>query len=241
MGMPRIVDIPVDELMGESWEATLQRLTADMDPWDIDIAELARRYRQYLEALRELRFEIPGRMVLTCSILLRMKTDILLAAARPTEQSEFIETLEKAVEEEVAAWEDPNLDEEFAFPLLRQPRRRVTLDDLRGALAAAITVSRRRADRLIGRLEDDEDVFGHFQIGGPDFGNRLHALLIKIKELLKGRRVVSFFRLLEHGGDKEERVRRFFEVIHLVADGRISCAQKEFFGDILIALEKDIG
>lgn len=239
MESTRIAEIPVEELMGESWEGTLKRLTADMDPWAIDIAELAHRYRQYLDALRELQFEIPGRMVLTCSILLRMKSDDLLATARPSTRNEFIETLEEAVDEEAEAWEEPiDLgDDVFTVPLLRRPRRQVTLDDLRQALAAAMTVSRRRAERLIQHLEDDENEFEHYQIGGDNFAERLHVLFAKIVGLLKGKRFVSFFRLLENGGDKQERIRRFFEVLHLSADGRISCTQKEFLGDILLALE----
>lgn len=45
---------------------------------------------------------------------------------------------------------------------------------------------------------------------------------------------MSFFRLLERG-DKEERVRRFIEVLHLAAQGEIACTQEEFLGDILIS------
>jgi len=231
----RIAEVPIDELMTESWEGTLERLTADMDPWDIDIAELAQRYRQYLDALRELRFEIPGRMVLTCSILLRMKSDDLLAACS-TDQSDLIEELEEVVEETAAEWDEPIEPGEFSLPLIRQPRRQVTLEDLRLALTAAMTVSRRRAERLIDRMEEDVDEFSSFQIGGEDFADRLHLLFTKIKKLLSGRRVLSFFRLLERG-DKEERIRRFFEVLLLAAQGEIDCYQEEFLGDILISLE----
>ncbi|MCK4599158.1 segregation/condensation protein A [Candidatus Bipolaricaulota bacterium] len=231
----RIAEVPIDELMTESWEGTLERLTADMDPWDIDIAELAQRYRQYLDALHELRFEIPGRMVLTCSILLRMKSDDLLAACS-TDQSNLIEELEEVVEETAAEGDEPIEPEEFSLPLIRRPRRQVTLEDLRLALTAAMTVSRRRAERLIDRMKDDVDEFSPFQIGGEDFTDRLRLLFAKIKKLLSGRRVVSFFRLLERG-DKEERIRRFFEVLLLAAQGEIDCYQEEFLGDILITLE----
>jgi len=231
----RIAEVPIDELMTESWEGTLERLTADMDPWDIDIAELAQRYRQYLDALHELRFEIPGRMVLTCSILLRMKSDDLLAACS-TDQSDLIEELEEVEEETAAEWDEPIEPEEFSLPLIRRPRRQVTLEDLRLALASAMTVSRRRAERLIDRMKDVEDEFSPFQIGGEDFADRLRLLFAKIKKLLSGRRVLSFFRLLERG-DKEERIRRFFEVLLLAAQGEIDCYQEEFLGDILITLE----
>ena len=68
--MIRVADIPIEELIGETWEGVLTRLTSDMDPWNIDLSELARRYRAYLRVLQDNDFEIPGRMVLTCSVLL---------------------------------------------------------------------------------------------------------------------------------------------------------------------------
>jgi len=234
----RIADVPIEALIEESWEGTLERLTVDMDPWDIDVAELARRYRQYIEALRELCFEVSGRMVLTCSILLRMQSDDLLAAARPAERSNLIEELEEAVEEEAAEWE-PVAPDEFSLPLMRRPHRQVTLSDLRRAFAAALKVSHRRVTRTAERIDDDdEEIFDHFQIGGENFGDRLHSLFSKIKDLLSGRRRISFFRLLDRG-DKEEKIRYFFEVLHLDSQGEISCAQEEFLGDITISLPQE--
>ncbi len=234
MEATHIADIPLEELANESWEGMLRRLTADMDPWDIDIGELARRYREMLRAMHELRFEIPGRMVLTCSVLLRMKSDDLLASARP--QSEFIAELEEAVDEAEEEWDAPiEPEEEFALPLRRRPRRRVTLNDLRTALVAALKVNRRRSERRSAQLGDEEEIFDYFEIGGEDITDRLRALFSRIKKLLSGRRAISFFRLLERG-DKDERVQRFFEVLHLAAQGEITCEQEEFLGDIIIKL-----
>jgi chromatin segregation and condensation protein Rec8/ScpA/Scc1 (kleisin family) len=57
--------------------------------------------------------------------------------------------------------------------------------------------------------------------------------------MLSGRNTLSFFRLLKQG-DNEERVRKFVEVLHLIAQGKVSCEQKEFLGDILISIEKGV-
>jgi hypothetical protein len=150
----RIAAIPIEELVGESWEGVLHKLTADMDPWDIDIAELARRYRAYLQALRELEFTVPGRMVLTCSILLRMKSDVLLASQQSTERDELVAELEQAVDEAFELSAAPIDPGAFALPVVRKPARQVTLRDLESALAGAMNVSRRRAGRLIDRSKD---------------------------------------------------------------------------------------
>lgn len=233
----RVAEIPIEELVGESWEGVLHRLTEDMDPWAIDLSELAQRFRQYLRALRELQFEIPGRMVLACSILLRMKSDDLLASARPTPRDDLVDDIQDALEEEAYTWVEPPEDEEFAIPIIRRPNRQITLGDLARALNDAMRVSRRRAERLIEHvdLEDEFDPFEKYEIGGTDFSDRLHTLFQKIKGLLSGRRILSFFRLLERG-DTDERVQRFFEILHLAAEGRIDCSQEEFMGDIAIRL-----
>ena len=235
--MVRVAEIPIEELIGETWEGVLTRLTSDMDPWNIDLSELARRYRAYLRALQENDFEVSGRMVVTCSVLLRMKSDELLAMEYRTDHDGLVAELEDAIEQEEFLWEEPPNPEEFSLPVLRRPRRQVTLGDLRTALTSALKVSRRRAERLLDYVEvDDFDPFESFEIGGIDFSDRLHSLLSKIKNFLSGRRVLSFFRLLEKG-DKEERVQRFFEVLHLAASGEIECSQSEFLGDIIIKLE----
>ncbi len=235
-----IATVPIEELVGESWEGVLHRLTADMDPWDIDIAELAQRYRSYLQALRELEFVVPGRMVLTCSILLRMKSDVLLAAQQTAGRDDLVAELEQAVDEAMESDAAPVDPGEFSLPVVRKPARQVTLRDLETALGSAMKVSRRRAGRLIDRAvaDDERDPFEGFEIGGEDFTDRLCGVLDRIKKLLSGRRILSFFRLLEKG-DKDERVRRFFEVLYLAADGQISCTQKEFLGDIQIRLESE--
>jgi len=235
--MVRVAEIPIEELIGETWEGVLTQLTSDMDPWNIDLSELARRYRAYLQALQELNFEIPGRMVLTCSVLLRMKSDELLAMEYRTDRDGLVAELEEAIEQEEFVWEEPADPDGFALPVLRRPHRQVTLGDLRKALTSALKVSRRRAERLIDYVEIEEfDPFENYEIGGIDFSGRLQSLLTKIKKFLSGRRVLSFFRLLERG-DKEERVQRFFEILHLASNGEISCSQKEFLGDIFIKLE----
>jgi segregation and condensation protein A len=232
-----ITDIPIDELSREDWEATLDRFTADMDPWDIDISELALRYRRHIAALQELRLEIPGRMLFTCSVLLRMKSDVLLQQGEVKGRGELMEELEDAFEAE-PWWDEPDEPEEFSLPLYRCPRRRVTLNDLRRAFLAAMRVKKRKARRLISYIQGAEDeVFGHFQIGGADIYDQLNSLLVKIKELLAGRKVLSFFRLLERG-NKQERISKFIEVLHLTARGDITCQQEEFLGDILIRLEQ---
>jgi chromatin segregation and condensation protein Rec8/ScpA/Scc1 (kleisin family) len=165
-----------------------------------------------------------------------VKSDDLLERARPAPEGDLLSALDDALDDE-EVWEEPLTPEEFSLPLLRRPTRNVTLEDLRRAFAAAMVVSSRRAQRaqVLESFDDDYDPFAQYQIGGSDFTDRLQVLFARIKKLLSGRTILSFFKLLDRG-DTAERVERFFEVLHLISEGQIECRQKEFLGDIEITL-----
>jgi chromatin segregation and condensation protein Rec8/ScpA/Scc1 (kleisin family) len=168
-----------------------------------------------------------------------MQSDDLLASQRPTDRNELIEDLEQAIEEEVDKREAPMEPDKFYLPLLRRPRRQVTIFDLKKALASAMKVSLRRVRRREEGIEEERDnLFDDFELGGENYTDKLHSLFGKIKDLLSGRRLISFFRLLDRG-DKKERVTCFFQVLHLAAQGEIECRQEEFLGDITIMLAQE--
>ena len=227
----KISGISIAELAETEWKQTLFSLTEGMDPWNIDISELAERYRIYVRSLREFDFEIPGRMVVTCSVLLRIKAEALDIAYK-VDRDKLLEEVEGAVGEE-DDWEPPIAPEQFMMPVRRRPHRQVSVTDLKRAFVDAITVSRRRSTRLSEQVDDDP--FADYELAGENVYERINSLFTRIKEFLSARRILSFFRLLDRG-DKAERVERFLEVLHLDTAGLIRCEQEEFFSDILITI-----
>ncbi len=223
--------ISIAELAETGWKQTLLSLTEGMDPWNIDISELAERYRIYVRSRREFDFEIPGRMVVTCSVLLRIKAEAL-DMTHKVDRDKLLEEVEEAVGEE-DDWEPPFEPEQFTMPVRRRPHRQVRVTDLKRALIDAITVSRRRSTRLSEQMIDNP--FADYEIEDENVYERINSLFTKIKEFLSGRSILSFFRLLNRG-DKTERVERFLEVLHLDTAGLIRCEQEEFFSDILITI-----
>ncbi|MCI2426833.1 segregation/condensation protein A [Candidatus Acetothermia bacterium] len=231
--------ISIAELAEAGWKQTLLSLTADMDPWNIDISELVERYRIYVRNQYEFDFEIPGRMVVTCSVLLRTKA-VALDMAYAVDRDKLLEEVEEAVAvaeaeaiEDKDDWKPPFEPEHFTLPVQRRPHRQVRVPDLKHALLDAIRVSRRRSTRLREQIIDNP--FADYALEEENVYERINSLLAKIKEFLSGRRILSFFRLLTQG-DKKERVERFLEVLHLDTAGLIRCEQEEFFGDILITI-----
>ena len=61
-----------------SWQELLLELVKQegMDPWDIDIGILTKRFIEIFKKAKELDFRIPGKVVLACAILLRMQSKL---------------------------------------------------------------------------------------------------------------------------------------------------------------------
>ncbi|MDY6771703.1 MAG: segregation/condensation protein A, partial [Candidatus Nanohaloarchaea archaeon] len=147
-----------DELQGRNWERVIDRFTEDMDPWAIDIVELADRYKSYIERMDRLDLEVPVRMAVVCATLLRMKTELM--GEPPEREEEFIE---EPMDEEFDDGHDEWMDEieipeqTIEPPVKNRPKRRVGLDELKDALSKAVNIQERRKERRTQRREEEED------------------------------------------------------------------------------------
>ena len=63
-----------------TWQSLIYELvkTEQMNPWDIDISLLARKYLEVIHKLREVNFFISGKILLASAILLRIKSNKLI-------------------------------------------------------------------------------------------------------------------------------------------------------------------
>ena len=72
-----------DLLFGQklSWQAILYDLinTEQLDPWNIDISLLANKYLEKVRKLEEADFFVSSKVLYAASLLLRIKSDILLS------------------------------------------------------------------------------------------------------------------------------------------------------------------
>lgn len=68
----------LDEMLDKSfWRDVLYEVIKTMDPWDIDLSELATRYSMKVEQMKEMNFRIPANVVIVSSVLLRMKSQFV--------------------------------------------------------------------------------------------------------------------------------------------------------------------
>lgn len=231
----RILDIVVqkDEV---TWQSMIYELVKheNMNPWDVDVTLLAKRYIQMLKKLNQLDFRISGKVVLAAAILLKIKSQRLLnddigeldRLMNPEEMSEeeFYDDLESASREGLG--EIPAL-----VPRTPQPRKRkVSIYDLMIALQKALEVRDRRILRSISPVRIDV----------PQRKVDITKLIAFVYEkitthFLSTSEKLTFSKLMQDAS-RETKIHHFMSLLHLanVDHRKIDLIQNEHFGEIEI-------
>lgn len=233
----------VEDIAERPWEETIDFLTADMPPQEIDIAVLAERYREYLSELQEYDLSVPARAIRICAALLNMKAQALQYEEEEEpeenpmdfEEEDFMEEefIEENETERISIKDGPDLE----VPVKPKPKRRMQLDELKDALEDAVEVKQRREERQERRAEMDQE----FEMSEEDLTQKLNNLLGSIKSRITSGKQdrVDFDELMDHN-DREERIEKFKHMLHLENDEKVRLIQEEFLGDLHVKPE-DIG
>lgn len=228
------MDISTETLAEQPWEETLEVLTADMDPQNIDIALLTDRYREYISELEEFDLEVPAKAVRISSALLRMKTLALAGDYAEEEQQEPENPMdfeeEDFIEEEEVEDDEPDIEvgPDIEVPVKPKPKRRMSLDELKNALDDAMDVKERREERQQRREEMDDPV----DIDEESLEEKINSLFSRLSGLVgSSKEKVKFDQLLE-SGDQEEQIEKFLHVLHLENDRKVDCIQDEWLGEL---------
>jgi len=209
-----------------------------MSPWDVDVSLLAKKFLEALSKLKETDFRISGKMVLTSSLLLKIKSDRLLL--------EDIAGLDNLIN---GSAEDEFLDEESGFefeqtdinqflndqrkivPRTPQPReRKVSVYDLVDALESALETDVKR-QRILNRVSID-DLEPEVNVKSFDLLSSMNSLQHSLKKLLtKSKSIVPFTDLLP-SNDKQDVVFTFLPLLHLENQRKVNLKQEYHFGPI---------
>lgn len=231
----------IEVLAEQPWEETLDFLTADMPPQEIDITLLADRYRTYLSELQEYDLSIPARAIRVCAALLKMKAQALHLDEEPQEEQDMEDPMRFEDEEmREEDWEEdttelkvgPDLD----VPVKQKPKRRMQIDELKNALRDAVEVNKKREVRQERRMEMEQQ----FEMNEEDINDKLDRLLGSIKDIVTTdtKEKVNFDEILEQK-DKEEKIEKFKHILHLENDEKVELIQEEFMGDLEIRPENE--
>ncbi len=205
-------------VLGSDWQEVLITLVGEegIDPMNVDIVKLADSFKKHLESVQQFDFKVPARFILVAAILLRMKAEQLFEEEE--KKKEKTESLPSINIENIPA---------LTAPITRKTTRRVTLDELIGALNKAFefkekkegkSLRMRRAVETLIREEEDIEV-------------RIARVYGHIEE----KKQVTFSELV---GDWTPRhiVEIFLPILYLSNRGKITCEQSEMFHEIYIKI-----
>ncbi|MCA9477765.1 MAG: segregation/condensation protein A [Nanoarchaeota archaeon] len=235
----RVFDIifKEDEL---NWKDVLFDLVRSegMDPWDINVSQLAEKFLDMLNKLKEMDFRVSGKMVLAASLFLKIKSDKLL--------SDGIEGLDKLINGPEEIQEDL-LEDGFEFeqydinqflndqksivPRTPQPReRKVSVFDLVDALEQALETDMKR-QRVLSNVHSDNEPEAPKK--SFDLTKRMAAMQEQMSDFFKKKtKTKVFFHDLVPSKSKEDMVYTFLPLLHLENARVVDLLQEEHFGDI---------
>lgn len=219
-----------------SWQAIIYDLmnTGQLDPWDIDLALLAQKYLEKIHELEEANFLISSKVLLAASILLRIKSEILL--------NQYIKSIDDILfgkKEEAKKYERIEIDENelpVLYPKTPLPRlRKVSLQELMTALNKAINTENRRIKKdIVERqaVREAEIVMPKTRINVKDRIRKIYSRLLTMFKTKKTK--ISYTELI--GGSKEERVACFLPCLHLDSQQKVWLEQEKHFDEIYVWL-----
>ena len=229
-----------------TWQSLLYNLVKNegMNPWDVDVSKLTKKYISAIKELKEHDFRVSGKVLLAAAILLKIQSSKLLGE----DLSDFDRLIAGPQMDEDGFYEDLEKQDaangEFSPPPLMprtpQPRhRKVSIYDLVGALQQALEVKKRRLRRN-----------PPIHMNAPEKKIDLSVLMDRLY-----RNIVAFFdsNSREQNQDmnknqkltfshllpsqsRHDKIHTFLPLLHLTNQRRIDLHQQEHFGEIEIAL-----
>ncbi|RMD45349.1 hypothetical protein D6829_02560 [Candidatus Pacearchaeota archaeon] len=220
-----------------SWQSIIYDLikTEQLDPWDLDIGLLANRYLETIKMLEEHDFFISSKVLLACSLLLRLKSEILL--------NRYIRSLDEALfgrgDDERYEMEKIEIDEgELPQLIPKTPlarNRKVTLKELITALDKAINTETRRIKRQISESRVKRTMAQILPKKHVPLRVRIKNILGIITEHFREKSHPLLFS--EFARSREEKLASFVPILHLSNAERIYLWQRKHFDEIHITTQ----
>lgn len=214
----------------------------EIDPWNIDVVEVADRFLQELEKAQKLDLRISGRVLLYAAILVRMKAEVLANEALRVDDSEeqaelipdeidFGEFFDEGFMDFKDSAESVESDELISFLLTphRKVRRFTTLKDLIDELKRAEEVHKRRKRRK--RREEEKDVKVILETPHEENIEDTIALVEKeLSKLFSKNRVLYFWEVVK-GKNREDILSYYLSILHLAFRKKLEVEQQRIYED----------
>ena len=209
-------------MVGEpTWREFLVELisTHQMDPWDINVTELADVYLAKVRELQALDLRMPANVILASALLLHFKAESLkLEQGFSDEQA--------TVEEETRSYIEEDLPDLVFRPNIPKSRR-VTLDELMNAVEQVMGAGRIRPRSHAAPVELT------VELPKEDMHEIIARFYIKAGTLKDSESILTFTSML-YTNNNDEIARNMLPLLHLVQEGRLVMWQDDVFGEIFI-------
>jgi segregation and condensation protein A len=219
------------------WQSIIYDLikTEQLNPWDINLAILADKYVATIQSLEEANFFISSKILLACSLLLRLKSEILI--------NSYIQDLNDALygRKDIKRYEIERIEiDENDLPILtpKTPmarHKKVTLKELMKALDHAINTENRRIKKEIKGRQARKSILTVLPKDNfVPLKVRIKSIFNIVKGHLSDNNHMKFHHMAE---SREEKLASFIPVLHLSNNGKIYLRQLEHFEDIHMTLD----
>lgn len=226
-------------LFGEqlSWQSIIYDLvnSEQLNPWDINISVLVDRYLAKIQELEEANFFVSSKVLLAASILLRMKSDVLLHEEIPG----LDDILFGKKEERKYVQERIELDEEMPLLVPRTPLprfKKVTLQELMAALGTAIKTETRRIRKEVVLRQYEREAELVLPKNTLNLEDKIKEIYKRLGIIFKDRDEKFPFSGLEHK-DRDEKIHNFVSLLHLDNQQKVWLEQEGNFEEIWIWLK----
>ena len=226
-----------DMLMNENeitWQTIIYDLvkSEQMDPWDIDVSLLAKRYNDTVKKMHEMNFFISGKVLLAAAVLLRIKSNKLI----DEDIANFNDMLYPPNVEDIdltePEWHRQNPDiPDLAIKTPQPRKRKVVLADLLHALQKALEVNHRKVMRRLNSLNFRPPEIPQKKV---DISALIKDVYNKVLAFFKKQDSLTFTQLVNNSSSKEDKILAFIPLLHLDTMEKIDLRQKEHFGEIEI-------
>lgn len=236
VGQDQIHDLLFDNRL--SWQSIIYDLinSEQLDPWDINLSVLANRYIEKVRELEEANFFISSKVLLAASLLLRLKSEILLSK----DLQSLDDILYGKKEEKVYTQERITLDEDIPELVPRTPlprHKKVSLQELILALTKAMNTESRRERKALILKQHEMNAYLPIPKKLFNLQDKIKGIYSRLKEIFSKRdEKVAFSELTSM--DSEERLLTFVSLLHLDNQQKVWLEQEGHFEEIWILLKE---
>jgi len=227
-----------------AWQEIIYDLinTEQLDPWDVNITILTEKYMEKISQLEETDFFVSSKVLLAASLLLRIKSEILLNKYIKSIDEILFGTKEldsKKILERIELDEDiPDL-----IPRSPMPRfKKVTLRELIESLNKAITTENRRIKKeVIKRNALRETGISLPNRKRVSIKDRINEILNRLTGHLENPKNPELKKITYTefaGTERQKRIEHFSPLLHLENQKKVWLQQNQPFDEIHIWMRK---